>query len=951
MSNPATIAEVKAKKPSGDTAAIVLDVVKQLVRELQTNQVVEYINLDSRFEREIGLDSLSRVELLSRIENRFNIALPEHIYVDANTPRDILRAIKQARTSTRYTPGQAVTPLEATKLTDPHGAETLIEVLQWHNAVHPQRPHIQMYNDEGSGEVITYEQLLQGAEQIAIGLQQSGVQQGQSVALMLQAGKDYFYSFYGVLLASCVPVPIYPPARPSQLEEHIRRHSGILKNCLATVLITMPEAKQVAKLLKVQVNTLHTVTTVEELMGMAGTLSKFVISPDDTAFLQYTSGSTGNPKGVILTHANILANIRAMGDRIQANSSDVFVSWLPLYHDMGLIGSWLGSLYYSMLFVVMSPLDFLRRPEHWLRAIHRYHGTLAASPNFGYEFCLHRLQESELQGLDLNSWRVAFNGAEAVSPETVKRFCERFSRYGFHKKAFMPVYGLAENSVGLAFPVPDRGPVIDRVNRQSFTSSRHAMPADETDTNVIQFVACGAPLRDCEIRIVDAANQELPERHEGQLQFRSTSATSGYFRNAEQTNSLFKDGWLNTGDLAYIADGDVYPTGRIKDIIIKAGRNLYPEELEVSVGNIKGTRKGRVAVFGSHVGSTAGTERLVIIAETREKNRKNLAEIRSLINSITSDLIGVAPDDVVLAPINTILKTSSGKIRRAACRDLYEKGQIGKKSKALWWQITRLIFSSFVPQIRRIRQLVSRFVYGIYSLSLFYLIAPPVWMLIAVLPKSAHRWKIMRAGTRLLAKGTMTPVSIQGQDNLPSTEQACIYVANHASYLDGPLLVMALERQFSFVAKIELLQSFVSRIFLRRIGSEFVERFDIEKSVGDTDRLVDIAKSKRSLLFFPEGTFSRIPGLLPMHMGAFSVAASSHSPIVPVIIRGTRSIYRADSWLPSHGNISVHIGKPITIDSTGLDKPQDTWQDALELRNKTRAYMLQHCSEPDLASV
>jgi len=238
------------------------------------------------------------------------------------------------------------------------------------------------------------------------------------------------------------------------------------------------------------------------------------INEQDIAFIQYTSGSTGNPKGVVLTHANLLSNIRAMGKVVKAGPEDVFVSWLPLYHDMGLIGAWLGSLYYSALFVVMSPLDFLARPERWLWAIHRYRGTLSASPNFGYEYSMHRLKDADLTGLDLSSWRAAFNGAEAVSPETVEQFSKHFAPFGFKKDAMMPVYGLAESSVGLAFPPLGRGAHIDHIDRTAFTRSGSALSAVKDESNVLRFVSCGLPLPGHQIRIVDDTGHERPERQE-----------------------------------------------------------------------------------------------------------------------------------------------------------------------------------------------------------------------------------------------------------------------------------------------------------------------------------------------------------------------------------------------------------------------------------------------------
>ena len=270
-----------------------------------------------------------------------------------------------------------------------------------------------------------------------------------------------------------------------------------------------------------------------------------------------------------------------MGKAVQVTSTDVFVSWLPLYHDMGLIGAWLGSLYHAFPLVVMSPLTFLARPERWLWAIHKHRGTLSASPNFGYELCLRKIPDTALAGLDLSSWRMAFNGAEPVSPETIARFAQRFGQYGLRPQAMAPVYGLAECSVGLAFPPPGRGPLIDCIRRDSFMRTGHAEPAGSDEADVLRVTRMRAGrFSGHEIRIVDATGRELGERVEGHLEFKGPSATSGYFRNPEQTRLLFHGEWLDSGDFAYMAEGDVYLTGRSKDIIIRAGRNIYPYELE-----------------------------------------------------------------------------------------------------------------------------------------------------------------------------------------------------------------------------------------------------------------------------------------------------------------------------------------------------------------------------------
>jgi len=400
-----------------------------------------------------------------------------------------------------------------------------------------------------------------------------------------------------------------------------------------------------------------------------------------------------------------------MGQSIAATADDIFVSWLPLYHDMGLIGAWLGGMYYGYLVAIMSPLAFLHHPEKWLWTLHQYKGTLSASPNFGYELCIRRLQENRLKDLDLSHWRAAFNGAETVSVATMERFYEKFRRFGLKRQTLMPVYGLAENSLGLAFPPLNRGVVIDTIKRTPFMQAGKAIPASSTDVEPLRFASCGFPLKGHQVRVVDSADRELQDRQQGHLQFRGPSSTSGYFRNAAATKRLFHNEWLDSGDLGYIANGEVYVTGRLKDVIIRAGRNIYPHELEECVGNIDGIRAGRVAAFGSN-DARSGTERLVIVAETRETREEILHKLRREVISIVNALAGTPPDEIVFAPPNTILKTSSGKLRRAACRELYEKGLIGKKQKPPWLQLLHFALKGLAIEGRKFSNSFKRYLLG-----------------------------------------------------------------------------------------------------------------------------------------------------------------------------------------------------------------------------------------------
>ena len=930
-------------------ATRLLEVIRDLADELHPGATsAAPVTLDDALDRDLGFDSLGRMELLLRIERAFDLSMSEHDFATAETPRDLLRALAGAGGRHGAHAPPEVSEIALGEATVPHRAETLVEVLDWHVDAHPDRTHIHLYREDGEGDAVTYRDLKRAAERIAGGLQQVGVRSGESVAIMLPTGRDYFASFFGVLLAGGVPVPLYPPGRPTRIEEHLRRHADIVANSLAGVLITVPEAKRFGLLLRLRVQTLRTVATPNELTSASAGLAAPSPTAGDVAFLQYTSGSTGNPKGVVLTHGNLLANIRAMGAALEVEPTDVFVSWLPLYHDMGLIGAWLGTMHYAVPLVIMSPLSFLARPRRWLRAIHRYRGTMSAAPNFAYELCLKKVGDEDIRDLDLSSWRVAASGAEAVSPETVRHFCDRFRACGFRSEAMMPMYGLAESSVGLSFPPLGRGPLIDRIQRRPFTASGRAVPADETDADALRFVACGRPLPGHQIRVVDQANREVAERREGRLQFRGPSATGGYFRNADETRRLFRGDWLESGDLAYIADGDVYITGRTKDVIVRAGRNVYPAEIEETIGDLPGIRKGNVAVFGS-IDADSGTERLVVLAETRKREAPALEELRAQINALATDLIDIPPDDVVLAPPNTVLKTSSGKIRRAASREVYEQGLTGKSRTAVRWQVTRLALAAAVPQMRRGLGVVASVLYGAYFWTLLGLLGCVAWPVIALLPPPSWRWIVMRSAARILMRAAGLTVAVEGLENLPPPAAACVFVSNHASYLDGPVLVATLPRRFAFVAKAELAPQIIAGIFLRRIGAEFVERFDKATGIADARRVSETAHRGRSLMFFPEGTIYRMPGLMPFHMGAFVSAVEAGIPVVPVAIRGTRSILRADTWLPRRAAITVVIDPPLEPGILETGPTAEPWSVALALRDAARRQILRRCREPDLA--
>ena len=917
-----------------------IQLVSQLADELHPDLSASYrITSNSRLDSDLGFDSLSRVELINRIEQHFVINLPENTLSTAETVQDLLKCVSQGQQKGHNLDKQVLTG-QTTTLVDelPDREETLIQVLNWHLENHPDRPHIEMYQDAGHGLQINYGQLAANSYRVAWGISDLSISRGARVTLMLPTSAEYFYSFMGVLAAGAVPVPIYPPTRLSQIESYIRRHRTILNNCQAELMITTPEVIRYAPLLKSLAPSIKHIVSVQDFSHYSHKPLKLNISPDDIAFIQYTSGSTAAPKGVQLTHANLLANIRAMGKVTRLTSQDLFVSWLPLYHDMGLIGAWLGTFYHAARLVVMSPLAFLTRPQRWLWAIHRHRATISAAPNFAYDLCVHRLKEQELTGLDLSNWRIACNGAEPVVPETVRSFCDRFAQFGFHKESYWPVYGLAESSVGLAFPQANTRPFIQRVDRKIFTQKGRVEPVSENKANALEFVACGEVLPGHQIRIVDDLDIELPEKQQGRLQFKGPSSTSGYFRNPDQTKKLFHDDWLDSGDLAYMFQGQIFLTGRTKDIIIRAGRNIYPHEIEDAVGAVAGVRRGRVVAFGVQSNNTE-KEKLIILAETREKDLEKHRQIRQQVLLACTEIVDLPPDEILLAPPNTILKTSSGKLRRSACKSLYEKNRVGAKPPPVWWQLTKIGVAGLGVQLKKTSRLLASVAYAIYCWLICGLVTLFYCPVILVIPKEKQRFRFSANITKLLFKLTATKLTIKGLDKIPN-DRPVIYVANHCSYVDAFCLVAALPYNYRFVAKMELSINPLFKQILRRLNVEFVERFDRVKSVASTAQLMKVSES---LFFFPEGTFTRKPGLANFHMGAFLVAANNKFPVVPVTIQGTRSILRAGSWFPRRGQVNIDIGNLINS-SDGID----TWPAATQLKNQARKAILANCSEPDL---
>jgi 1-acyl-sn-glycerol-3-phosphate acyltransferase len=930
-----------------------LEVVGGLLAEVGDGRGIGRISLDAALDRDLGLGSLERVELLSRVEARFGVRLPETAFADATTPRQLLALVARRRGHAPPLPGAAAAAAPGA-LTDgpaaappPEKARTLVEALEYRATRDADRVHLLLVREDGAEEPLTFAALRREAGAVAAALREIGVAPRAGVAIMLPTCRGYFAAFMGALLAGAVPVPIYPPFRLDRIAEYIARQSKILENAGAEVLVTFERAARIGEIARDRVPSLRRVVAVEALLeageraGGGATIGA-AVGPDDLALVQYTSGSTADPKGVELTHANVLANVRAAAAAVALTPDDVVVSWLPLYHDMGLIAGWLLDLYAGSRCVLLSPLSFLSRPAVWLETITRYRATRSVAPNFAFDLCARRVNDEALAGLDLRSLRTVLNGSEPIQPESLVRFCERFAPCGFRPEALFPAYGLAENMVAVAFPPLDRAPRIDTIERGPFLSEGRAVPATQGAADVLRFVAVGRPLPGNEVRIVGEDGAERGERREGRLHFRGPSTFRGYRRNPEATARVkLAGGWVDSGDLAYHADGELFITGRVKDLIIKGGRNYYPHEIEAAAGAVPGVRQGCVAAFGTS-DPARGTEAIVVVAETREENAAAREALAGRVGDAVAAAVGVPPDRVVLVGPGAVPKTSSGKIRRSETRQRYLAGALAHGDGSFARQAAGLVIAGLPARaraaVRRAGEVASgAYAAGVLGTSLFVGVAlglatpagRPLRRLTAALARAA------------LALAGMSPRA-RGLERLPPG--AAILVANHASYLDMFLLAAVLPDDVRYVVKGEVRGWPVIGRLLGRAGHLLVDRYVPERSLEGLREAAALLRRGGRLLIFPEGTFLAEVGLRPFKLGAFRLACETGAPLVPMAIRGTRRALRDGMWLPRRARLELEVLDPIPPEGQGM-------AEMVRLRDAAADAIASKIDEPRLAPV
>ena len=525
---------------------------------------------------------------------------------------------------------------------------------------------------------------------VARALRELGLGRGDLVALVIGESERFLTTLFGASIAGVVPASLYPPSPTSSLPQYLAATAGLLKSCGARAVLTTAGLHAHFDRLKTICPDLAVVVDAETLDAPAsGWRAAGAPGADDIAFVQFTSGSTTVPKGVVVTHRNLSANIEAFSGPggVGASESDTAVSWLPLYHDMGLVGMAIGALYTRVPAVLMTPQTFVKRPIEWLRAISRHRGTISFAPNFAYDLSERRVKDADLQGLDLSSWRVAGCGAEPIHAATLAAFAEKFRPAGFRDTSFLPCYGLAEHVLAAALPPRGRRLRVDRLSSDDVTVRRMATrPVNGVNgmsginghaggpgnDEPFAVVSCGLPLPGHQIRIAGEHGQSLPERDIGEIALAGPSVTTGYYRDEALTRGTIRDGWLYTGDLGYVSNGELFVCGRVKDIIVINGRKFHPQDLEWGIDDLAGIKRGRVVAFGT--AERGKPDRAIIVVEP--SGTVPADRLTDAIRGRIADLCGLLVDDVVLVPSGTVTRTTSGKVRRAATKMRYERGEL-----------------------------------------------------------------------------------------------------------------------------------------------------------------------------------------------------------------------------------------------------------------------------------
>jgi fatty-acyl-CoA synthase len=549
------------------------------------------------------------------------------------------------------------------------------------HAKHPDRAAIRMLLSPQPDTVITYHHLLRGAAGYARALEAAGVQPGEVVILILPHSTALVSAFFGAILRGAIPSIMPFLTEKLSPEQYRRSLASLFEVSQPAAAITYPAFESEVRQAVSPQGSPRAVLLSDDIEPEEkiepDRLAGIHRGEDEIAFLQHSSGTTGLQKGVALSHTALFRQLDRYAAALGFTADDRIASWLPLYHDMGLIAGFLMPVLCGAELILMSPFDWVRAPYRLMQAVSHYRATLSWMPNFAYLFCAQKIRARDLEGLDLSSWRGIINCSEPVHWKSHQAFAEKFQLYGLRENSLGTCYAMAENVFAVTQSRLGCPVATDTISQRAFITERVARPPAAGEPT-LRMLSCGRPLDGYEIRILDDARQEAPARALGEIALRTDCMLTGYFHRDDITTQAFLDGWYLTGDLGYLADGELYVTGRKKDLIIVGGKNVYPQDIEALAGEVTGVHPGRVVAFGIY-DEDMGTEQVVIVAETDmdpqsdswDQSTQALSEaIRSVVNGGTDIVVR----DVRIVKRGWLLKTSSGKIARSSNRDQYAAG-------------------------------------------------------------------------------------------------------------------------------------------------------------------------------------------------------------------------------------------------------------------------------------
>ncbi len=564
-----------------------------------------------------------------------------------------------------------------------HGMpQTLIEVL--HNAASTSHKGYTFLDDRLNPREWSFERISQEADRRARYFLSLGLKKGDRLAMIVPDGEDFVLSFFGAVRAGIVPVPMYPPLALGKIDSYIDTAGRILSAAGARMLLTNKQVAPILWSLIDKVPSMEDFIFTEKVKdhnekSIKASLEGIEVTADDTCFLQFTSGSTSDPKGVVVTHGNLISNAHAiMYEGLTCDPNvDKGVSWLPLYHDMGLIGFVIAPILAEVPVVFIPTLSFVKRPNVWMDTIHKYRGTITFAPNFAFGLVTKRASAKKLASLDLSCLRVLGCGAEPIHADTMRSFCDKFATAGFSANALMPAYGMAEATLAMSFDDLTSPFSSVTIDRDIYEEEHRAVPyTGDDEARKLELVACGKTFKDHKVGIMGANDELLPEGEVGEIVFAGPSVSLGYFENPEATAGAIRGEWLHTGDLGFVHNGEVYVSGRQKDLIILNGRNYYPQSIEWEVEHIQGVRRGNIVAFST---TGASSEDLIIAAETKELDPEKREALAQTIRKQVHNALGVRAREVALIGAGSLPKTSSGKLQRRKTKTLYENGTLGQE--------------------------------------------------------------------------------------------------------------------------------------------------------------------------------------------------------------------------------------------------------------------------------